>query len=88
MPDEVVPDPEFQPAVDLAEQRALRVAQEVQGVAEREASALMARGELVASEHVHAIVTVAFLKGYMHGARSVLGTWAEVVDGREREVQS
>lgn len=85
MPDSVVPDPEFQPAADLASKRAERATAEYVGLAEREASALIQEMAPVTGERVHALVTCAWLKGFMHGYGDVVERIDEITSRYEQE---
>lgn len=87
MPDSVVPDPEFQPAADLAEKRAERSTAEAVGRAEREASTLIADASPLTGERVHALVTVAWLKGFMAGYGQVLERLDEITERYSKDAR-
>lgn len=78
MPNSVVPDPEFQPAVDLASKRAGRYVEEKVGLAEREASALIASMPSHSTAEIHRVVTVAFLKGWVDGYGEIAARLDEI----------
>lgn len=84
MPDSVVPDPEFQPRDELADRRAGLKVDEYVGRAEREATALIANASPVTGDKVHALVTVAFLKGFMLGYGEVLVRLDDIAANYER----
>lgn len=80
MPESVVPDPEFAPAADLAARRAAHAVESAVGLAEREAAALMAGSRMTTTAEIHAVVTVAFLKGYSQGYGDVLGRLDAIIE--------
>lgn len=61
------PDPEFQPASELERQRIKRFVREQVGRAEREASAILAEHHPVSPDKVHALVSLAWAKGFLAG---------------------
>ena len=87
MPDSVVPDPEFQPAAELAEKRAARATAEYVGRAEREATALIQEMAPITGERVHALVTVAWLKGFVVGYGDVVEWLDEITARYEQEMK-
>jgi hypothetical protein len=61
------PDPEFEPAVDLEHERTARFVRENVGRAEREATAILADYSPVAPDRVHALVSLAWGRGFVAG---------------------
>lgn len=61
------PDPEFQPAAEPAVEQTKRFVREHIGRAEREASTIMAEHYPVTGERVHALVSLAWGRGFVAG---------------------
>lgn len=73
---------------DLAEKRATRSTAEYVGRAEREATALLAEITVDTGERLHAVVTVAWLKGFMVGYGDVVERLDEITARYEKGARS
>lgn len=85
MPDSVVPDPEFQPAADLAERRADKAVASYLGLAEREAAHIVATSRTGTPGEIRDAVTLGFLKGFMSGYGEVVVRLDEVISQYEQD---
>lgn len=61
------PDPEFEPVTPITVEQTENFVREHIGRAEREASAILAEHQPVTSQHVHALVSLAWGRGFIAG---------------------
>ena len=74
------PDPEFQPKADPESARVEHFVREHIGRAEREATAILAEHNPVSPDKVHALVSLAWGKGFIVGFQRGSHTFAEIVN--------
>jgi hypothetical protein len=73
------PDPEFQPHLTVAPERTEQFVREHIGRAEREATSILAEHSPVSPDKVHALVALAWGRGFVNGFGKGSETFAELL---------